>query len=76
MGSVIGGTINASIAATLTTGIGLAWIAVCEQLVTMDSDEIATLLGDGSLLRSTFLTAFKDQVRKSVGPSQTSGTAA
>lgn len=76
VGSVIGGTINASIAATLTTGIGFAWIAVCEQLVSMDADEIAALLGDGSVLRSTFLTAFKSQVHKGVDSAKLSESAA
>ncbi len=71
-GSVIGGTINAGIATILTTGIGMAWIAVCEYLTTLSAREIEELLGDGALLRSIFLSAFKDQVRKGIDPTQPS----
>jgi uncharacterized protein (DUF697 family) len=76
VGSVVGGAINASIAATLTTGIGFAWIAVCEHLVTLTPKEIEALLGSGSALRSTFLAAFKTQVTKGLGASGPDGAAA
>jgi uncharacterized protein (DUF697 family)/GTP-binding protein EngB required for normal cell division len=67
IGSVVGGATNAAIAASLTTGIGMAWITVCERLSSLNSDEIEDLLGDGSMLRSTFLDAFKEAVRKPLG---------
>lgn len=66
-GTVIGGAVNATIAATLTTAMGMAWVAVCERLAQLDTAEIEALLGDGSLIRSTFLEAFKEAARKPLG---------
>lgn len=63
IGSVVGGAINATIAGTLTAGIGLAWMAVCEHLVELTPAEIESLLGDRSGLRKMFMDAFNAQVR-------------
>jgi uncharacterized protein (DUF697 family)/predicted GTPase len=65
-GSLLGGAINATIAATLTAGIGLAWIAVCEHLVTLSPEEIEALLGDKSGLRQMFMNAFNAQVKAGI----------
>ncbi len=64
IGTVGGGTINATIAATLTTGIGLAWMKVCDYLITLNQDELDALLDNVSLLSTTLMAQFNDQFRK------------
>ena len=60
VGSAAGGAINATVAATLTTAIGYAWLAVCEFLATQTPEQIERHLRDGSTLRARFYDEFRN----------------
>jgi uncharacterized protein (DUF697 family) len=60
--SAAGGLINGSIATSLTLGIGIAWIKVCDYLADLDADQIDVILNNISEINSIFLFAFRDQV--------------
>lgn len=59
VGSVVGGAINAAIAATLTMAIGRAWMVVCERLSRLSPEQIEALLSTGDELELIFMTAFE-----------------
>jgi len=63
VGTGIGGAINATIASSLTTAIGFAWMAACEALMKMDPKDAQKLLNDTSQITEIFLTAFKERTR-------------
>jgi uncharacterized protein (DUF697 family)/GTPase SAR1 family protein len=56
-GSVVGGAINASIAASFTYAMGMAWREVCEKMANGDFGESGTL--DSSAIKQVFLAEFK-----------------
>ena len=56
-GSVIGGTINASIAAAFTYAMGMAWREVCEKMARGEFGEGGSL--DNAAIKQVFLTEFK-----------------
>lgn len=63
VGSAAGGTINATVAATLTAAMGKAWMAVCEHLNSMSPGEIEELLDTADRIQSIFTAAFKSGAR-------------
>ena len=61
-GSIVGGTINASVAATITLAMGLAWITVCEKLATGNLNAIDGAL-DNDLVKQVFQEQFKKRLK-------------
>ena len=58
-GTVVGGAINATIASTLTTAVGWAWVAVCDYLVRLSPDALEDVLRNKKQLVKLFMDAFK-----------------
>lgn len=63
VGALVGGAINASIAAGFTMAMGTAWALVCEQLAQGGLRTVDGVL-DANAIRDVFMTIFKDQVSK------------
>lgn len=66
-GTVVGGTINAAVAGTLTYAVGHAWVRVCERL---SAGELRTVGGvlDSKAIRKLFMDEFKKQARRKKPP--------
>lgn len=64
IGTIGGGVIIAGIASTLTTAVGMAWIAVCERLVTMDPRELKNLLNNSKAITDIFMSTYKAQITR------------
>ncbi len=58
IGTVIGGTINAAVAGAITTGVGYAWIAVCEHLASLDIAEREDVLAQTEMITGLFKSSF------------------
>lgn len=63
VGMVVGGAINATVAAGFTMAMGAAWALVCEQLV---QGRLRTVDGalDVAAIRDLFMGEFKEQVKR------------
>ncbi|TIC85627.1 GTPase [Nocardioides sp. GY 10127] len=64
-GTVVGGTINASVASVITYAMGQAWIEICDRVARGDLSPHVLL--DASLLRGVFATEFKAQAKRRIG---------
>jgi uncharacterized protein (DUF697 family) len=61
-GTIIGGTISATVASSLTMAMGHAWVEICERIASGKLKREVLL--DGNLLRGIFVDEFKAQARK------------
>ena len=62
-GTIAGILCNAAIATTLTTGVGYAWIAVCEHLASLDSKERDLMVRQTELITTLFKTSFTENAK-------------
>ncbi|MCM0619515.1 GTPase family protein [Nocardioides bruguierae] len=63
-GTVVGGTISAGVASTITYAMGHAWVEICDRIARGDLSP--AILLDSSALRNLFTTEFKTQARKRI----------
>jgi uncharacterized protein (DUF697 family)/predicted GTPase len=62
-GTVVGGTVNAAVAGTLTYAVGHAWTRVCERLTAGDLQFVGGVL-DSAAVRRVFMDEFAKQARR------------
>ncbi|WP_370614035.1 GTPase family protein [Mumia sp. Pv 4-285] len=62
-GTVVGGTVNAAVAGTLTYAVGHAWTRVCERLAQGDLQTVGGAL-DSATIRRVFMDEFAKQAKR------------
>lgn len=62
-GTLVGGTINAAVAGTLTYAVGHAWTRVCERLTQGELQSVGGVL-DSALIRKVFMEEFRKQAKR------------
>ncbi|MGH1562985.1 GTPase family protein [Mumia sp. DW29H23] len=66
-GTIVGGSINAAVAGTLTYAVGHAWTRVCERLTAGDLQTVAGAL-DSATIRRVFMDEFTKRAKRRTPP--------